>query len=52
MDNILTKQEEDERLMLLALQSDNRRWFSQEEYDRLKELNKKKFETSKSFNEN
>ena len=39
----LTKSENKERERLLELQKNSRRWFSREEFDRLKELSNKMF---------
>jgi len=39
----LSESEYKERERLLELQKNSRRWFSQEEFDRLKELSKKMF---------
>ena len=42
--NPLTEQEEGERAMLQRFKTNNVRWFSQEEFDRLLELEQKAFE--------
>ena len=44
----LTDEELKERSILLDLQRDNTRWFSQEEFDKLKELNNKMFKNAGS----
>lgn len=41
---VLTEAENDERERLLQLQANHQRWFSQEEWDELQRLSKKKFE--------
>ena len=47
---LLTNKEEKELKILRELQANSRRWFTQEEFDRLKELNKKQMENSKPYN--
>ncbi len=43
----LTDAEHKERQVLLRVQKDGTRWFTQKEFDRLKELSNKMFEASK-----
>ncbi len=44
----LTNEEVKERDILLRLQSDHTRWFTQKEFDRLKELSNKMFKNAGS----
>jgi len=44
----LSESEHKERKILLELQKNSKRWFTQKEFDRLKELSKKMFENSGS----
>lgn len=44
----LTIEETQERERLISLQKNRSRWFSQEEFDRLKELSNKLFEAAGS----
>jgi hypothetical protein len=47
----LSQAELKERELLLQLQGDHTRWFSQEEFDRLKELSRRKFESGGHWSE-
>jgi hypothetical protein len=46
----LTEKEEIERMILLEYQKSSTRWMSQQEFDRLKELNEKPFRLKKPLN--
>ena len=47
---MLTEIEEKELSLLRDLQSDHTRWLTKNEWDRIQELTKKKFENSKPYN--
>ena len=51
MENELTEQEEWEYKYLRALQANRNRWFSGDEFNRLKILSEKKYKLNKEENE-